>query len=177
MKRFQHFLKEQEEFGPFPGEMETDIEPEVEEIIDEPNQDKETMDRIPAPVIKKMDSLPSSSGDDHIKSLVEFQVQVKAMHWATESFAQHKATCDTHAALDAAIDALVESYQGYVGRIRIGGQYTILNYEDIDLNSWLQSAMDHVEGLRGMVKQSDVLNLLDEILAIITKFKYLLSLK
>lgn len=172
MKRFQNFLREQEEMGPFPGEEDVamDMEPEVEEI---PQQDNRLIVR-PA---QEQPKVPSESGDDHIKALVEFQVQVKAMHWATESFAQHKATCDTHAALDAALDALVESYQGYVGRIRIGGQYTILNYEDINLDSWLQSAMDHVEGLRGMVKYSDVLNLLDEILAIITKFKYLLSLK
>jgi hypothetical protein len=173
MKRFQHFLNEQEEIGPLPGEesIEMDIEPEVEEIpvakdrqiIVRPDQD------LPKPDL--------ASGDDHIRALVEFQVQVKAMHWATESFSQHKATCDTHAALDAALDALVESYQGYVGRIRIGGQYTILNYEDINLDSWLQGAMDHVENFRKGVTQSDVLNLLDEVLAILTKFKYLLSLK
>lgn len=172
MKKFQHFLNEQEEIGPFPGEeIAMDIEPEVEEIP--VRRDRQIIVR-PDQELPKPDL---SSGDAHIKALVEFQVQVKAMHWATESFAQHKATCDTHAALDAALDALVESYQGYVGRIRIGGQYTILNYEDINLDSWLQGAMDHVEGLRGMIKQSDVLNLLDEILAIITKFKYLLSLK
>lgn len=173
MKRFKHFLKEEEEMGPFPGEesIEMDFEPEVKEtpiakdrqILVRPDQE------LPEPDL--------AEGDKHIKAIVEFQVQVKAMHWATESFAQHKATCDTHEALDAALDALVESYQGYVGRIRIGGQYTILNYEDINLESWLQSAMDHVEGMRGMVKQSDILNLLDEILAIISKFKYLLSLK
>jgi len=173
MKRFQHFLNEQEEIGPLPGEesIEMDIEPEVEEIPVQ--KDRQIIVR-PEQELPKPDL---AEGDEHIKALVEFQVQVKAMHWATESFAQHKATCDTHAALDAALDALVESYQGYVGRIRIGGQYTILNYEDINLESWLQSAMDHVEGMRGMVKQSDILNLLDEILAIISKFKYLLSLK
>ncbi len=176
MKRFQHFLNEQEEIGPLPGEesiemdMDMDIEPEVEEI---PKKDG-------AIIVRQDKMLPEPKlelGDDHIRALVEFQVQVKAMHWATESFSQHKATCDTHAALDAALDALVESYQGYVGRIRIGGQYTILNYEDINLDSWLQGAMDHVENFRKGVTQSDVLNLLDEVLAILTKFKYLLSLK
>lgn len=173
MKRFQNFLREQEEIGPFPGEeeMAMDIEPEVEEIP--VAQDKQLIIR-PSQEPPKPDL---SSGDMHIKALVEFQVQVKAMHWATESFAQHKATCDTYAALDPALDALVESYQGYIGRIRIGGQYNILNYEDINIDSWLQGAMDHVGGLRGMVDQSDVLNLLDEILAIISKLKYLLSLK
>lgn len=177
MKRFQSFLREQEEIGPFSGEFAPDIEPEVEEI---PSREDAQIPPALLNKISKLSDKESKSGsslDEHIKSLVEFQVQVKAMHWATESFAQHKATCDIYAGLDAAMDALVESYQGYVGRIRIGGTYTILNYEDINIDPWLNSAMDHVNALRSGIEYSDVLNLLDEILALITKFKYLLTLK
>lgn len=173
MRKFQEFLKvnEQEdlEMNPLPSDIDTDTELEVEPVALIP-----APQNMPAP----QGESPSAEGImDHLRSLVEFQVQVKVMHWGTESFAQHKATCDTYASLDAAIDALVESYQGYTGRIKIGGQYTILNYEDMNLDPWLDSAMEHTNALRGMIEYSDVLNLLDEILAILTKFKYLLSLK
>lgn len=170
MKKFQHFLNrinEQEDLdmNPTPSDVEADREMEIDPV-DTPSK------LLTAPEESNINSI-----DDHIKALVEFQVQVKAMHWATESFAQHKATCDTYASLDVAMDALVESYQGYAGRIRIGGQYTVLNFEDINFDPWLESATAHVNSLREVITQSDVLNLLDEILAILSKFKYLLTLK
>ena len=170
MRRFHDFLdkvNEQEDIDTdmVPTDAETEVDMEIAPVGEEPK------------LLGASAEGGTASADEHIRALVEFQVQVKAMHWATESFAQHKATCDTYAALDAAIDALVESHQGHSGRIRIGGQYTILNFEDINFDPWLSSAMEHVNALRGIITQSDVLNLLDEILAILSKFKYLLTLK
>lgn len=170
MKRFHNFLdkvNEQEDIDAdmVPTNAKTEIDMEIDPVGEKPKLLGSPMEG------------GTASADEHIKALVEFQVQVKAMHWATESFAQHKATCDTYAALDASMDALVESYQGHSGRIRIGGQYTILNFEDINFDPWLSGAMEHVNSLRGIITQSDVLNLLDEILAILSKFKYLMTLK
>lgn len=165
MKRFNHFyklIKEQEEVGdPMGIDNELEMEPDF-----------------PVPA-KEMQPLPGEKGgslDDKFKCFVEFHVQLRAFHWATESFAQHEAAGKTYESIDGILDALVESYQGYVGRINISGQYTILNFSDINTDTWLSGIMDKIEDFRKQIEYSDVLNLLDELLAAVSKFKYLLSL-
>jgi hypothetical protein len=79
--------------------------------------------------------------------------------------------------LETICDTLVEAYQGYVGRIKFGGQYTLINYADVDAFSWLGGIEEVVKSLRTQIEYSDVQNILDELQAAISKFKYLLTLK
>ena len=169
MKRFNHFyklIKEQEEIGdPVGGDNGMEMEPSFD---------------LPAKIVEPLagmkDELKPGSLDDKFKSLIEFHVQLRAFHWATESFAQHNGAGLTYEAVDATLDALVESYQGYVGRINLAGQYTILNFADINTDEWLSGIMEKIGELRKEITYSDVQNLLDELLASVSKFKYLLSL-
>jgi DNA-binding ferritin-like protein len=124
---------------------------------------------------KKIRSLSNTS--DLVRSLVQFQVQLRVFHWATQSFAQHEAAGKTYTAVDASIDAFVESYQGYYDRLTLKGQIDILNYDEINADSWLTGVMNDVNSLREETDKSDLQNILDEILASVSKFKYLLSLK
>ena len=170
MKRFNHFyklIKEQEEIGdPMGGDNELEMEPNFD---------------LPAKVVEPLagqkEQAAPGSLDDKFKSFVEFHVQLRAFHWATESFAQHNGAGLTYEAVDATLDALVESYQGYVGRIKFGGQYTLINYSDVDAFSWLGGIEEVVKSLRTQIEYPDVQNILDELQAAISKFKYLLTLK
>lgn len=129
-------------------------------------------------VVKTLaDQNSGGSLDDHFRKIVEFQMQTRAFHWGTESFAEHKASCEVYDAVNGILDELVETYQGYVGRIKFGGQYTILNYSDVDAFSWLSGIEEIVKTLREQIEYSDVQNILDELQASISKFKYLLTLK
>ena len=126
---------------------------------------------------RKTKSLVTSSDvDDHFINLLLFQTQLKIMHWGTDSYAEHNAYGTTYGSIDEGLDTLVESYQGYVGRINLAGQYTILNFADINTDEWLSGIMEKIEELRKEITYSDVQNLLDELLASVSKFKYLLSL-
>jgi hypothetical protein len=171
MKRFQDFYKkinEQEDIDPENFQDETDLEIEPVGL--------NTNDTL-ATISKLKDQDAGGSLDDHFRKILEFQVQTKVFHWGTESYAEHKASCKIFDGVNDALDRLVESYQGYVGRIKFAGQYTMIGYSEVDAFAWLNGIEETVKTLRTEIEYSDIQNLLDEIQAEISKFKYLLTLK
>ena len=171
MKRFQDFYKkinEQEDIDPENFQDETDLE--IEPV------GPSTADNF-ASISKLKDQDAGGSLDDHFRKILEFQVQTKVFHWGTESFSEHKASCEIYDAVNLALDKLVEAYQGYVGRIKFAGQYTMIGYSDVDAFAWLNGIEEIVKMLRTEIEYSDIQNILDEIQAEISKFKYLLTLK
>jgi len=171
MKRFQDFYKkvnEQEDINPENFQDETDLE--IEPV------GPSTTDNF-ATISKLKDQDAGGSLDDHFRKILEFQVQTKVFHWGTESFSEHKASCEIYDAVNLALDKLVEAYQGYVGRIKFAGQYTMIGYSDVDAFAWLNGIEEIVKKLRTEIEYSDIQNILDEIQAEISKFKYLLTLK
>jgi hypothetical protein len=171
MRKFKEFLpkgvNEQEDLSDL-----SDVEfNDTKDLEVEPVASKGT-------VVKSLaDQNPGGSLDENFRKLLEFQMQVKTFHWGTEIHAQHIASDITYGALNEIMDTLVEAYQGYVGRIKFGGQYTLLNYADVDAFSWLGGIEEVVKMLREQIEYSDVQNILDELQASISKFKYLLTLK
>jgi len=115
--------------------------------------------------------------DEHFVSLLIFQAQLKIMHWGTGSFAQHKAYGKTYASIDAGLDALVESYQGYHGLIDFGSSCEFISFQNVEVNSWLGSMLECLNTMRGEFQESDLQNLTDELISGISKLKYLLTLK
>jgi len=118
-----------------------------------------------------------SSLDEHFINLLLFQAQLKIMHWGTESYAQHKAYMKAYDSIDEGLDALVESYQGYHGRIDFGNNCEFISFSDVEPNSWLKSMMECLTTLRENFKESDLQNLIDELIAGVSKLMYLLTLK
>jgi DNA-binding ferritin-like protein len=118
-----------------------------------------------------------SSLDEHFINLLLFQAQLKIMHWGTESYAQHKAYMKAYDSIDEGLDALVESYQGYHGRIDFGNSCEFISFSDVEPNSWLKTMMECLTTLRENVKESDLQNLIDELIASVSKLMYLLTLK
>lgn len=115
--------------------------------------------------------------DDSFVSLLIFQAQLKIMHWGTGSFAQHEAYGKTYASVDAGLDALVESYQGYHGLIDFGSSCEFISFQNVEVNSWLGSMLECLNTMRGEFQESDLQNLTDELISGISKLKYLLTLK
>lgn len=127
-------------------------------------------------ISRKTKSL-SSSIDEHFVSLLIFQMQLKVMHWGTESYAQHNAYGSTYETVDDGLDALVESYQGYHGRIDFGTSCNLPGFNDVECGSWLDSILECLNSLRCELKESDLQNMTDELIASVSKLKYLLTLK
>lgn len=127
---------------------------------------------------------PVGNSDELFKKLLEFQAQLRVFHWQTLSFSEHSGAGTTYDSVDDIMDKLVESYQGYMKgeRIKFGGQINIINYDEINTEEWLSGIIDVIEKLRESAENefkgsSDLLNIMDELLGSVSKFKYLLSLK
>jgi hypothetical protein len=99
------------------------------------------------------------------------------MHWGTESYSQHKAYMKTYDSISDLLDELVESYQGYHGRIDFGNNCEFISFSDVEPNSWLKSMLECLTTLRENFKESDLQNLIDELIASVSKLMYLLTLK
>jgi hypothetical protein len=121
--------------------------------------------------------------DKVIINLVKIQNQLRILHWQTLSYAQHKAFGSAYDDLGELIDTLVEVHQGKYGIITYESPISLglVNIEEIDIDSILAELADYLTGtfseLCDPVKDTDCLNLRDEILAVINKLRYLLKLK
>jgi DNA-binding ferritin-like protein len=118
-----------------------------------------------------------SSLDEYFVNILLFQTQLKIMHWGTESYSQHKAYMKTYDSISDLLDELVESYQGYHGRIDFGNNCEFISFSDVEPNSWLKSMLECLTTLRENFKESDLQNLIDELIASVSKLMYLLTLK
>lgn len=110
--------------------------------------------------------------------------QLKLFHWQTKSYAEHKALDEAFESLIDLTDGLMESTMGKYGRPDMKGlsDLSIKNYvDDGSLLHFIQEMkMCYDSKLRGMFsseKDSELLNILDEIIAMLDKTIYLLTLK
>ena len=120
--------------------------------------------------------------DKLILNLLKLQTLFKIAHWQTESYAQHNAFDKVYDALDSLIDKLVETHQGKYGRIMFEASSNIelVNFADIKIKEVLDQATYYFvtafNETHDSVKDSDCLNIRDEILSELNKLKYLLTL-
>ena len=121
--------------------------------------------------------------DSIIVNLLKIQNQLRILHWQTLSYAAHKALGNAYSDLDDLIDSLVEIHQGKYGRITFETPIDLglVNQDEIDLEDVLIQLNDYLTGpfnaMHDSVKDTDCLNIRDEILAVINKLRYLLTLK
>jgi len=121
--------------------------------------------------------------DKVIVNLIKIQNQLRILHWQTLSYAAHKALGNAYEDLDELIDSLVEVHQGKYGRLTFETPIDLglVNQDEIDLEDVLIQLNDYLSGpfneMHDPVKDTDCLNIRDEILAVINKLRYLLTLK
>lgn len=166
MRKFSDFYKkvnEQEELATVNFNDPKDLEVEPVSSMD--------------PTIKTLSGGEGGSLDANFQKLLEFQMQIRVFHWGTEVYSEHQAAGLTYDSIDAIMDTLVEAYQGYVGRIKFKGQYTLISYAEVDAFSWMSTIEDIIKQFRNSIEYTDVQNILDELQGAISKFKYLLTLK
>jgi hypothetical protein len=122
----------------------------------------------------------------HHKSVIKmmnFQQQMRILHWQTTSYARHNAYGGIYDSLDDLIDTFTETCMGKYGRIELTDEISELklkNMKDLSVNSYLNEFADFLMDLSGEFdkeKDTDILNIRDEVLGSINKLKYLLTLK
>jgi DNA-binding ferritin-like protein len=120
--------------------------------------------------------------DKIISNLLKLQLQLRILHWQTDLYSAHKAFGKAYIDLDEQIDILVELHQGKYGKIMFDNvSLDIQNIDTTSVDSLLETAAQYVAQSLTEVHDepvdSDCLNVRDEILIIINKLRYLLTLK
>jgi len=121
-----------------------------------------------------------------VTNLLTMHNQFKVYHWQTQrkvgSFAQHNAFGTAYDDLTEHIDDFIEIYQGKHGAI-IGKNGFTVNLQNLDDNpvafvdEFIQYLIQHVTESLDPAADTDLLNIRDEMLAILNQTKYRLNLK
>ena len=111
-----------------------------------------------------------------------FRQQTQIYHWQTNSYARHKASDELLEKITEFTDKFMEIYFGKYGKVVISAPITIKlnNLSDEDATGYLDVMMTYFE--ERLVpyldaKDTDLVNLRDEILAAVKQTKYLYTLK
>lgn len=116
-----------------------------------------------------------------ILTLEEIQIQLRHLHWQTKSIAEHEAYGKLYSSLSDSIDLFVEICMGKHGRPKFSGGYVLSGKDinQIDINTFLNGVCKFLISLSDFYdskKDTDLLNIRDEILGEFNKLKYLLTL-
>lgn len=110
----------------------------------------------------------------------ELQLNLKMYHWTTESYANHKATDKLLDKLSDLIDSFVEKSMGAFTRpvLKSGNSIPIQNMTKTKYVKLLKTAQEYLRGdLEKMIsKNSELLNLRDEMLAELDQAQYFATL-
>jgi hypothetical protein len=129
----------------------------------------------------RMESRSDNKKSHIVRIFLEILNVVKLYHWKTKSYAQHKATDELYAKLNEHIDTFVEILLGKdESRIKtIEKKCNLVNYSNTtdfkkkvyEFRDFLIDISNHFDSS----KDSDLLNVRDEILGDINQFLYLLT--
>ena len=122
---------------------------------------------------------------DIVIHFLEMLNTIKLFHWKTTGYAVHKATDDLHSKLSGNVDSFVEVMLGkHGGRLNMQAHQTLMvrDYGSTANGAFKQEMDKYKEMLQGLTarldasKDSDLLNIRDEMLGDINQFLYLLTL-
>lgn len=116
-----------------------------------------------------------------IKVILNFQNELRLHHWGTKSYAAHQALGMAYETIDDLLDTFTETYMGVNGReelkaidnLALNGSFKT-SPEQV-LNSFEEYLMNDITKEIGE-EQTALLNIRDEMLAVVQKTKYLLTL-
>ena len=117
-----------------------------------------------------------------VQFLLETQIQFKICHWQTKSFARHNAFGGIYDALDDLIDRFVEVFMGKYGRFELSEEQKSIkidNLSQLNLTEFIKTTKNTLTSFNGSLdeKDTDLINIRDEMLAEVNKLAYLLTLK
>jgi hypothetical protein len=120
-----------------------------------------------------------------ITNLLTIQNQLRVFHWQTQkkqgSFAQHEAFGKAYEELDPLVDDFIEVYQGKNGALMGKNGFT-LNLENLSdnyeafIDEAIQYFKDYLPQSLDANADTDLLNIKDEMMAILNQTKYRLHM-
>ena len=130
-------------------------------------------------------TVKNSSEPNIVVYFLEMLHTIKLFHWKTTGYAIHKATDDLHSKLSDNVDSFVEIMLGkHGGRVQLQSQttLTVKDYASTAKDSFKKEVEEYKDYLQKLTntldtsKDSDLLNIRDEMLGHLNQFTYLLTL-
>jgi hypothetical protein len=118
-----------------------------------------------------------------VNFLLGLQTQLKINHWQTKGIARHEAFGKTYDDLGGLIDEFVEISMGKYGRFVLDGDeknITLINLSEMNPSDMIKTCADALIEFSSDLDESrdtDLLNLRDEMLGLLNKLLYLLTLE
>lgn len=115
--------------------------------------------------------------------MLQIQIQFKILHWQTFSEARHVAYGNYYDSLSGNIDEFIEVMMGKYGRFELpeqGATIQLFNLKSLEINSFLDTVTEFLINITDELdarKDTDLLNIRDEMLGNTNKLKYLLTQK
>lgn len=119
----------------------------------------------------------------NVQFLLEAQMQFKILHWQTKGYSRHIAFGNIYSSLSDKTDLFVEVAMGKYGRFTLDDEdktLTLINMAEMDLPAFLKSLKSDITSMSNDLskeKDTDLLNIKDEILADVNQLSYLLTLE
>jgi len=137
----------------------------------------------PTPKRKPTTNQPTADKSELVKMFLEMLTTIKLYHWNTHSYARHKATDELHEKLSDLVDEFVEVMQGKMfspNRIRsINEEISAITPETkekmVDKIVYYIEQLKNLDNIFSSKKDSDLLNIRDEMMAHLNQFLYLFS--
>lgn len=118
-----------------------------------------------------------------VTNLLTLHNQLKIHHWQTKKYSEHQALGSAYDEFSGLIDEFIEVLMGKYGRVKSESGFTIelVNYDKLDTVDFVDKYIDYLvnEVPKGLdaKKDTDLLNIRDEMLGNLNKLKYLLTLE
>jgi DNA-binding ferritin-like protein len=140
------------------------------------------------PVSNSTDDVKQTPGCSIVLSkILQNTAQTKLLHWQSKMYGQHKALDELYGGLSDLGDTLAETIMGKYGVPALSKEelcLKLMNFrspETGDLNEFMDHLYNcyHSECRSSFdpARDSEIINILDEILSLVNKTKYLLSLR
>ena len=123
-----------------------------------------------------------SAKEELVNYFLELLMTIKVYHWKTKSYAEHKATDELYSSLNENIDKFVEVMLGkYKMRLVMKGKS--IKFTDPSTKAGIKKIINsykilleiHMNKYIIVSKDTDLINIRDEILGILNQFLYLLT--
>jgi len=118
----------------------------------------------------------------NVNFLLGLQVQLKICHWQTKGIARHEAFGNFYSDLDPLIDDFVEQAMGQYGRFVLDEEtknIQLSNLSEIDIKGLVNTVRQALVQMSEDIdpKDTNLLNLRDEILGLVNKYSYLFTME
>jgi DNA-binding ferritin-like protein len=120
--------------------------------------------------------------DSNVNLFLGLLAQLKVIHWQTKGFARHEAFDKTYGELNELVDDFMEQAMGKYGRFKLSDETNTITLSNLSELKPEQMVSTVVEALIQYTNQFDsvdtnLLNLRDEMLGLLYKLSYLLTLE